>query len=155
MRMFTITLTACLLAGPAVAQEIRTIDGDTFELDGEVIRLWGIDAPEMGQTCWNGRRDVDVGTGAWTVLNSVLMTLAACDPVDIDRYGRTVAICATAQGWDIGAIMVGVGWAWEDVRYTNGAYADMTRNAEDQAGTPLYRGQCIPAWEWREGSQDR
>ena len=34
-----IIIMAMLLAAPALAQEIRVIDGDTFEMDGEVIRL--------------------------------------------------------------------------------------------------------------------
>ncbi len=27
------------------------IDGDTLQSDGEIIQLYGIDAPELGQTC--------------------------------------------------------------------------------------------------------
>lgn len=154
MTKLAITLAACLPATSGVAQDeriIRVIDGDTFETDRELIRLWGIDAPELDQTCGGADEPLSsVGQIARQMLDTILMDLHSCDPVDTDRYGRTVAICATTQGYDIGAMMVGFGWAWEDVRYSDSAYADMTRNAEEQAGTPLYRGQCIPPWEWRE-----
>ncbi len=38
----------------AQGQEVRVFDGDTFSVSGEVIRLWGIDAPEHKQPCWRG-----------------------------------------------------------------------------------------------------
>jgi endonuclease YncB( thermonuclease family) len=47
-------------AGPRVASARRrsqgqasTIDGDTLEIHGTRIRLWGIDAPESDQLCRN------------------------------------------------------------------------------------------------------
>jgi endonuclease YncB( thermonuclease family) len=46
--------------GPAREQHAgtaRVIDGDTLDLAGTRIRLFGIDAPEGGQTCRIGRRD--------------------------------------------------------------------------------------------------
>ena len=33
------------------AEELRVIDGDTLVLHGETIRLHGIDAPELAQSC--------------------------------------------------------------------------------------------------------
>src|SRR5690349_7808869 len=40
------------MAVPSTVEGIaRVIDGDTLELAGERIRLWGIDAPERSQTC--------------------------------------------------------------------------------------------------------
>src|SRR3979490_3130895 len=61
MRFRTFTLTrllfaaACLCAPPAFADNLTghasTIDGDTLEIHGTRIRLWGIDAPESNQLC--------------------------------------------------------------------------------------------------------
>ena len=43
------------LAASAAAAEmtgpVRVIDGDTLDLAGTRVRLWGIDAPETRQTC--------------------------------------------------------------------------------------------------------
>ena len=41
-----------LLAVPALAQTIT--DGDTLKQGGVTYRLWGIDAPELAQTCPDG-----------------------------------------------------------------------------------------------------
>lgn len=145
-----LTLTACLLAASALAQEIRVIDGDTFEMDGETIRLWGIDAPELGQTCQDhDGRTVEVGELARLMLQTILKNLDHCDRVGADTYGQAFAICATTQDLDVGTLMIGLGWALEHPRYIDGLYSDTTRIAEDQATTPLYRGQCISPWLWR------
>jgi endonuclease YncB( thermonuclease family) len=49
--------TACLLSFPAFADDLigqaSIIDGDTLEIHGTRIRLWGIDAPESNQLCRN------------------------------------------------------------------------------------------------------
>ena len=55
-----LAIVALLIAGYAAApssqesgsgQAVRVIDGDTLEFDGQIIRLYGIDAPELGQLC--------------------------------------------------------------------------------------------------------
>ena len=38
-------------AGAELAGTARVIDGDTIEVAGTRVRLWGIDAPEHDQTC--------------------------------------------------------------------------------------------------------
>ena len=48
-------LILCLLATPALADvtgPARVIDGDTLEIQGQRIRLHGIDAPENRQLCF-------------------------------------------------------------------------------------------------------
>ena len=35
----------------AAANEVKVIDGDTISINGEKIRFFGIDAPEINQEC--------------------------------------------------------------------------------------------------------
>ncbi|WP_170303671.1 thermonuclease family protein [Reyranella soli] len=58
---------------------------------GVTYRPWGIDAPELAQTCpdgWPAGRMAATRLQALTAGRSVV-----CQEKDHDRYGRTVAIC--------------------------------------------------------------
>jgi endonuclease YncB( thermonuclease family) len=116
-------IAAVLVAGAAAAGpdgRIAVIDGDTVRVGGETVRLFGIDAPEVDQTC----RRPDGTTwrcGAWArdeVRRLYEGSRAACRTVDRDRYGRTVAICSVA-GQDIGGTLVANGYARAYARYSD------------------------------------
>ena len=71
----SLCLALALAAGPIgaparaeVAGPPRIIDGDTLAVQGRVIRLYGIDAPELGQSCRIGERAYDCGRIARTAL---------------------------------------------------------------------------------------
>lgn len=155
MRPASVAIALLLLAGPAAAQiiiihpegpprdDVRVIDGDTFELGGEVIRLWGIDASERDQDC-------DVGASADEIIFALLGDLHHCEPIETDRNGWTIARCYMTGGEDIGAALIILGMALEDTFYSDGAYSDASELAEQLGATQLSRGECIPPWEWRE-----
>ena len=112
-----------LLSAPAGAQdEIRVIDGDTFEMAGETIRLWGIDAPELRDAC-QGQATGRIARDA--LENLVARQALTCQrpPIGSDRsHNRIVRQCVTADGIDIARAMVVDGWAADCPRYSDGAY---------------------------------
>ena len=64
-----LVLMVLLLSSAAVtddlAEQASVIDGDTLEIHGTRIRLWGIDAPESSQLCRNDSsslypRDIEI-----------------------------------------------------------------------------------------------
>jgi len=115
---------------------IRVIDADTIDVGGVRVRLFGIDAPEMGQPCSADGRIWDCG--AWTrdgVANAFEGAYARCDQQDIDRYGRVVAICSV-DGQDIGQMIVRSGLAWAFRRYSE-SY-DLDEKAAAVAGRGLW-----------------
>jgi endonuclease YncB( thermonuclease family) len=115
-----------VLAGPTFALEgrARVVDGDTLELAGQKVRLFGIDAPELDQVC-------DQGGVAWAcgaAEREMLAGLVAggrltCSVQDVDQYGRAVAVCLR-QDKDVAAQMVRQGGAIAYRRYSDRYVAD-------------------------------
>lgn len=128
----------------------RVIDGDTLVVNGVHIRLYGIDAPEQDQPCNDAQgfpyRCGLIATGKMqTLLSDRTVT---CQPLDVDRYGRTVAACS-ASGVDLGDFMVRSGWAVDYTRYdADGRY----KEAEDEARAAhrgIFQGPFMQPEQWR------
>lgn len=135
--------------GSAAAQTGRAtiIDGDTLDVAGVRVRLWGIDAPESRQICLR----VEVAYLCGQLATQHLRALVAgqevtCVPRSRDRYGRTVALCRIAD-LDLGAAMVRDGWALAFVRYA-ADYVGVEEEAK-VAGRGLWQGKFMAPWEWR------
>lgn len=120
--MFMICLVLCL-ATPAASADfsgpVRVIDGDTLDVGAVRVRLHGIDAPEQDQLC-ETEQGADWACGAWVsaqVRDMFEGRTATCEERDIDRYGRSVAMCRV-DGVDIGQEIVAQGWAFAYRRYS-------------------------------------
>lgn len=131
--------------GPKITAEgaARIADGDSLEIDGQRIRLAGIDAPELDQSCRRGDQAYDCGREA----RKVLVDLAgqvdlACEGNRYDRYDRLLAQCS-AGGRNLNEQMVALGWA---VAY--GDYGDAERQAR-QARRGLWAGEFERPQDWR------
>lgn len=122
---------ALLLAAstaPATATDLigraSIIDGDTLEIHGTRIRLWGMDAPESAQLCRNDDSDLyRCGAKAANDLDALIGSRpVTCAPVSFDQYGRTVATCSVG-GIDLGDWLVGNGLALDWPHYSHGRYS--------------------------------
>ena len=132
------------------APEVRVIDGDTIEVGEDTVRLWGVDSAELYQWCRDENdQTYPCGHEAAEHLRKLLVAdpLVACREVDVDRYGRVVAVCLVG-GTDLAAAMVGAGHALDYPRYSGGAYADQEREAR-LAGRGVWRGSFENPAEWR------
>ncbi len=135
---------------PDTAATARVVDGDTLDLGGVVIRLWGIDAPESRQTCaGKDGQTYSCGRDATAVLPELTRRKAVqCDKRDQDRYGRTVSVCRTEAG-EINAAMVRRGWAVDYTRYSGGRYkAEEAAAKAEKLG--LWSGPFDMPGHWRE-----
>lgn len=99
------------------------IDGDTFRLNGERIRLWGIDAPELSTMDGKASRN---RLNSWIIDQHL-----RCVEKDVDRYRRIVAQCYIGDQ-DIAGLMVGTGWAKDWPKYSNGYYRDHEEAAQSE-----------------------
>ncbi|WP_212742883.1 thermonuclease family protein [Sphingomonas sp. 2SG] len=112
------TWLAALAALASIVGSARAIDGDTLRIGATRIRLYGIDAPELHQLCGRGSRRNPCGrTAADALGRAVEGRTVTCMPMDVDRYGRTVAVCRSA-GRDVGEELVSRGLAVAYRRYS-------------------------------------
>jgi len=133
---------ALTFAGPLVAQT-RVIDGDTFELNGKIIRINGIDAPEHGQKCgdWN------CGKAATDALSGLISGKSvSCDSLGEDGYGRTIATCFVDKV-DVGEALVDQGNAWAFLEYSK-AYEVTQQNAKARRNG-IWAGDFQTPWAFR------
>ncbi|MGF1554411.1 MAG: thermonuclease family protein [Paracoccaceae bacterium] len=138
--------------GPALADGVRVVDGDTLEVSGRKIRLHGVDAPEKAQTCLDAcRRVVRCGVVATEAMERLVAKgRLACRTIDTDRYGRTVARCR-AGGVDVGEALVAAGLARAYTRYSED-YADEEAEAR-RASLGMWAGEAVAPWDWRRGER--
>lgn len=129
--------------------QASVIDGDTLEIHGVRIRLWGIDAPESSQLC-RGEDSLPYRCGA-KAANELDAFIAgrpvSCEPVSRDVYGRTVATCSV-NGVDLGDWLVRGGLAFDWPRYSKGKY-DSAQLEADHAGRGVWAGSYVAPWLYR------
>src|SRR5690606_17174665 len=84
-----------------VAGAVRVSDGDSLRMGEERIRLEGIDAPELAQTCIRAGEAYPCGREARDALARLVGDAPVeCESRGRDRYGRLLARCR-AQGVDL------------------------------------------------------
>lgn len=97
----------------------KLIDGDSFEIGGVGVRLYGVDAPEGRQSCTRDGRDWACGDEAARKLRSLVGDRSiTCTQRDVDDYSRIVATCR-AGNVDLAAEMARSGFATAYRRYSN------------------------------------
>ncbi len=88
------------------------VDGDTLRCGGELVRLIGIDAPELPGHCRKGR--VCTPGDGWQSKRAMAGLVARgavrCHAVARDAYGRVLARCE-AGGLDLSCAMIERGQA--------------------------------------------
>ncbi len=140
-----------LFTGPGMAGisgRVSVIDGDTLDVGGKRMRLYGIDAVETDQTCENAR-GVEWACGAG-VSHEVRIRYqgktATCDARAVDVYKRIVAVCRIA-GRDIGRQLVIDGLALAYRKYSQDYVADENRARRARRG--LHAGRMMRPGQFR------
>jgi endonuclease YncB( thermonuclease family) len=134
------------LASPAFGQSASPVDGDTLDLAGDRVRLFGIDAPERGEP----------GAAESTAhLRRLLSGKAVtCRTIERDRYDRAVSLC-DAGGADLSLAQVRAGhavvWCYY-VRKNRPAMLATFQRAEAEAKRErrgMWARQFRPWREWQ------
>lgn len=113
--------TLILVSSPVIGQSVtgagRAIDGDSLMVGQVEVRLFGIDAPELNQSCTRSSQAWACGVTAKDQLSSLIGgQQISCAPVGKDRHGRTVARCR-AGSTNLNQTMVARGYAVAYRRY--------------------------------------
>jgi endonuclease YncB( thermonuclease family) len=144
----------CSVETPPFGPDARivSIDGDTLRAaNGAEYRIFGIDAPELHQTCKEANgKSWACGRAAKTRL-TVLMKggNVACEARAKDRFGRTVAVCSAEGVPDLGEALVRQGYAID----LGGAAGNPYRDAEAEARSEkrgIWRGTFERPSDWRQ-----
>jgi endonuclease YncB( thermonuclease family) len=137
------------VSGNSLTGRARVIDGDSIDLGGERIRLFGIDAPEGRQTCNDpAGRPYACGRAASRALAAAIAgRRVTCTPVDHDRYARDVAVCLV-EGRDLAEVMVRGGHALDYAQHSRGRYAAAQREARE-ARRGMWSGAFDDPAVWR------
>ncbi|WP_447932609.1 thermonuclease family protein [Sphingopyxis fribergensis] len=147
----TITAAFLLFALPASAQQVsgpaRAADGDSLDLSGISVRIFGVDAPELAQSCERGGASWACGKQAASKLASLVAGKSVmCEQKDVDDYGRIVATCR-AGSIDLGGAMVDAGLAVALPHFSDRYVASEARARA--TGTGLWAGKFQMPTDYR------
>ncbi|MCB5176236.1 MULTISPECIES: thermonuclease family protein [Microvirga] len=122
----------------------HAVDGDTIRIGDRSLRLEGIDAPEMRQTCTlDGEVYLCGETSRNALIRMILNRDVQCRSSGRDRYRRLLVSC-TVDGRDLNARMVEEGWA---VSYGREYQAEEAAARSRSAG--LWAGRFERPQDWR------
>lgn len=123
-------------------QKTEVIDGDSLEINGERIRLAGIDAPEYRQYCFDAeKKKYDCGIEAKKYLQTLVDAPDFyCKTKDVDIYKRKLSVCY-AYGKNINKKMIEEGWA---IAYrTNNPFYHIAQMRAKINGKGIFQGKFI------------
>jgi endonuclease YncB( thermonuclease family) len=124
------------------------IDGDTIEIHGQRVRLFGIDAPESRQPCTSDGTVWRCGQkAAFALADLVGWDWVRCENLGWDRYKRIVGICYL-DDLSINSWMVRQGWALDYTQYSKGRFAKEEAEARLMK-RGIWQGEFDRPWDWR------
>lgn len=143
----------------AAGQNLTVIDGDTLQSGGDIIQLYGIDAPELGQLCRREGKPWQCGVEAAFALQKLIAlsgTAVICEDwhdatADAGPTGESIRVCQLGKDQELGLSMLRNG----HVMALPGSfpyYGQIERQAK-QTGLGIWASEFAPPWEWREGQR--
>ncbi len=135
----------------ATSQQLQGIadvrDGDTLVIGKQRVRLQGIDAPELYQTCEKNQQSYPCGSKAKQELKQLTGGVAVrCEVTDQDKYGRALSHCYAGE-MNLNAQMVASGHALAYTHYSK-RYLPQEKTAKAQR-LGIHAGTYIAPWQWR------
>jgi len=126
-------------------------DGDSFIIQGRKVRLWGIDAPEYYQNCFDtAGKEYPCGKQSRQFFEDLAHGRSVlCDIMPAaKRESRIVAKCSLGEA-DLASVIVRAGHAIDYTYFSDGFYKSEERAAKSsQKG--LWQGTFTEPYQWRK-----
>ena len=133
-KILNILILSLLICNVSLADNLKIIDGDTIVINGEKIRFFGIDAPELKQTCLLGDQKVNCGMNAKKLLvEKIGSAIPICISKGKDVYKRTLAECFV-NGESLSRFLVRSGYAFAYRKYSDKFIRDEEFAKENKLG---------------------
>lgn len=135
---------------PAISGYPRVISGSVLKINGLNVKLFGIDAPDVGQTCANNHGQAYYcGHEALTWLQEWIADRPVTCHIlgKIERGWATGACFVDDNKYDVAASVVNAGWAVAYAKNTKMYVAYEQQAAENKRG--LWQGTFYKPWDWR------
>ena len=131
---------------PAIYGQVAVESGDTLIMNGRYIRLFGIDAPEIRQTCMDSQgKKYACGQEAINWLKQWLQDYEIeCNVIKQNSRGNVVGVCSIGE-YDIGAALVAAGWAIS--LPNNSVYGPYEQQAK-MGHRGMWQGWFYKPWDW-------
>jgi endonuclease YncB( thermonuclease family) len=129
----------------------RAVDGDTLMVGEQKVRLFGIDAPELDQSCTREGQTWACGADAADQLAKLVNGRPVyCQSMGTDQYGRVVGRCV-AGTTDLNRTMVANGYAVAYRQYSQDYVS--TEAAAHAAKRGIWAGSFEMPDQYRHASQ--
>ena len=141
-------------AYPKISGSASVIHANVFYIGGRYIRLYGVDAPDNDQICSNANgSSYNCGQEAvsW-VRGWIDNNIIDCYLLKIEPNGQDLATCVWGD-YDIGAALVGAGWALANTRETD-IYRPYEAKAKSES-SGLWQGTFYSPEDWRDIKRSR
>ncbi|KAG2425381.1 hypothetical protein HXX76_013795 [Chlamydomonas incerta] len=132
-----------------ISGQARVVDGDTLVINGERIRLYGVDAPESAQQCKDAKgAPYACGLVSKDALDKKIgKAPVACEVKDKDQYGRNVSVCRLGSE-DLNGWLVNNGYAVSYRQYSKDYIP--AEDAAHAARKGIWAGEFQVPSEWRK-----
>ena len=130
------------------SSELKIIDGDTINLNGEKIRFSGIDTPEIKQKCTKNNEVIMCGIQAKELLiNKIKNNKINCVREGKDQYKRTLAECFV-NDLSLSSYLVKSGYAFAYRKFSNKFIEDEDFARSNKLG--MWSMNFDYPWDWRK-----
>ena len=130
------------------SSELKIIDGDTINLNGEKIRFSGIDTPEIKQKCTKNNEVIMCGIQAKELLiNKIKNNKINCVREGKDQYKRTLAECFV-NDLSLSSYLVKSGYAFAYRKFSNKFIEDEDFARSNKLG--MWSMNFEYPWDWRK-----